>query len=166
MVLPLLSGIAFYSLIGSRGSGSRITVDRRAPARHSGHMVRFSFAGHDLVALREGALFWPARGALLVADLHLEKASWFARGGQMLPPYDSIATLADLTALVERTAPAEIWCLGDSFHASAGSARLPERARAMLGTLTTRRRWVWRSEARRAAKECVSTCRSRWSPSQ
>src|SRR3546814_14214642 len=83
MVLPLLSGIAFYSLIGSRGSGSRITVDRRAPARHSGHMVRFSFAGHDLVALREGALFWPARGALLVADLHLEKASWFARGGQM-----------------------------------------------------------------------------------
>src|SRR3546814_1543540 len=106
-------------------------------------MVRFSFAGHDLVALREGALFWPARGALLVADLHLEKASWFARGGQMLPPYDSIATLADLTALVERIAPAEIWCLGDSFHDSEGSARLPERARAMLGTLTTRRRWGW-----------------------
>src|SRR3546814_13909419 len=83
-------------------------------ARHSWHMVRFSFAGHDLVALREGALFWPARGALLVADLHLEKASWFARGGQMLPPYDSIATLADLTALVERIAPAELWCLGRS----------------------------------------------------
>src|SRR3546814_3268204 len=39
--------------------------------------------------------------------------------------------------------PAEIWCLGDSFHDSEGSARLPERARAMLGTLTTRRRWVW-----------------------
>src|SRR3546814_3083550 len=61
----------------------------------------------------------------------------------MLPPYDSIATLADLTALVERIAPAEIWCLGDSFHDSEGSACLPERARAMLGTLTTRRRWVW-----------------------
>ena len=28
----------------------------------------------------------PARRALLVADLHFEKASWFARGGQMLPP--------------------------------------------------------------------------------
>src|SRR3546814_11316313 len=25
--------------------------------------------------------------------------------------------------------------------------------------------WVWRSEARRGGKECVSTCRSRWSPS-
>src|SRR3546814_1054698 len=87
-------------------------------------MVRFSFAGHDLVALREGALFWPARGALLVADLHLEKASWFARGGQMLPPYDSIATLADLTALVERIAPAEIWCLGDSFRSEEPTSEL------------------------------------------
>jgi len=37
------------------------------------------------MALPQGALFWPARRALLVADLHLEKASWFARLGQMLP---------------------------------------------------------------------------------
>ena len=61
-------------------------------------MVPFSFAGRDLLALGSGALFWPARGAVLVADLHFEKASWYARGGQMLPPYDSLATLADLTA--------------------------------------------------------------------
>jgi uncharacterized protein len=60
-------------------------------------MVPFSFAGRDFLALGSGALFWPARGALLVADLHFEKASWYARGGQMLPPYDSLATLADLT---------------------------------------------------------------------
>ena len=67
-------------------------------------MVRFSFCGHELMALPQGALFWPARRALLVADLHLEKASWFAKGGQMLPPYDSIATLADLAAIVAATA--------------------------------------------------------------
>jgi DNA ligase-associated metallophosphoesterase len=106
-------------------------------------MVRFSFAGHELAALREGALFWPARRALLVADLHFEKASWFAGKGQMLPPYDSIATLTALTALAERIAPAEIWCLGDSFHDSDGCTRLPERARAMLTALTGRHRWVW-----------------------
>ena len=88
-------------------------------------MVPFSFAGHDLCALRQGALFWPARAALLVADLHFEKASWFARGGQMLPPYDSIATLTELTALVRETGAREIWCLGDSFHDSAGCDRLP-----------------------------------------
>ena len=66
-------------------------------------MVRFSFCGHELMALPQGALFWPARRALLVADLHLEKASWFANGGQMLPPYDSIATLADLAAIAAAT---------------------------------------------------------------
>jgi hypothetical protein len=106
-------------------------------------MVRFSFSGHELTALPQGALFWPARRALLVADLHLEKASWFAKGGQMLPPYDSIATLADLTALTAATDAAEIWCLGDSFHDQAGCERLPAEARALLTALTTRTRWTW-----------------------
>ena len=106
-------------------------------------MVRFSFCGHELTALPQGALFWPARRALLVADLHLEKASWFAKSGQMLPPYDSIATLADLTAIVAATDAAEIWCLGDSFHDSAGCDRLPAEARALLTALTANTRWTW-----------------------
>ena len=106
-------------------------------------MVRFSFCGHDLMALPQGALFWPARRALLVADLHLEKASWFARLGQMLPPYDSIATLADLTALAVSTGAEEIWCLGDSFHDRHGCDRLPARARDLLVALTGATRWTW-----------------------
>ena len=106
-------------------------------------MVRFSFAQHELMALAQGALFWPSRRALLVADLHLEKASWFARLGQMLPPYDSIATLSDLTALAAATEPAEIWCLGDSFHDRHGCDRLPARAREMLTALTVQTRWTW-----------------------
>jgi DNA ligase-associated metallophosphoesterase len=110
---------------------------------YSGFMVPFSFSGHELIALPQGALFWPARSALLVADLHLEKASWFARLGQMLPPYDSIATLADLTALATVTRAEEIWCLGDSFHDRHGCDRLPQRARAMLTALTQCTRWTW-----------------------
>jgi uncharacterized protein len=106
-------------------------------------MVRFSFSGHDLMALPQGALFWPARRALLVADLHLEKASWFARFGQMLPPYDSIATLSDLASLIAATAAEEIWCLGDSFHDRQGCDRLPEKARALLTSLTASTRWTW-----------------------
>lgn len=106
-------------------------------------MGAFEFAGHTLHALPQGALFWPARCALIVADLHFEKASWFAKFGQMLPPYDSIATLADLTALVAATAPRELWCLGDSFHDSAGARRLPERAKTMLLDLTGQLDWVW-----------------------
>lgn len=106
-------------------------------------MVRFSFCGHELMALPQGALFWPARRALLVADLHLEKASWFARGGQMLPPYDSMATLADLAMIAAATAPAEIWCLGDSFHDRQGCERLPPDARDALTALTAATRWTW-----------------------
>jgi len=95
------------------------------------------------MALPQGALFWPDRRALFVADLHLEKASWFARLGQMLPPYDSIATLSDLAALVASTGAGEMWCLGDSFHDRHGCDRLPERARSLLTALTGATRWTW-----------------------
>jgi uncharacterized protein len=106
-------------------------------------MVRFSFSGRNFVALREGALFWPERQALIVADLHLEKASWFAKGGQMLPPYDSVATLTGLEALAKSTCAREIWCLGDSFHDKEGCDRLPEAAQALLRALTSGTRWTW-----------------------
>src|SRR5687768_10265693 len=101
-------------------------------------MVPLSFAGHDFLADSQGALFWPAEKALLVADLHLEKASWFARLGQFLPPYDSQATLGVLTELVDATGAERLYCLGDSFHDRFGCDRLPEAARAMLLALTSR----------------------------
>lgn len=106
-------------------------------------MVPFSFAGHTLSALPEGALYWPVRRALIVADLHFEKASWFAARGQMLPPYDSIATIAALAALVDRTQATELWCLGDSFHDAGGCDRLPADARERLLRLTARLDWHW-----------------------
>ena len=42
---------------------------------------------------RRGALFFPAHGLLCVSDLHLEKGSFMARRGYLVPPYDSAATL-------------------------------------------------------------------------
>lgn len=106
-------------------------------------MVPLSFAGHELMALPEGALYWPARQALLLADLHFEKGSWFAARGQMLPPYDSIATLHAVEALAERTQARELWCLGDSFHDSKGCERLTADARTLLTGLTARLDWHW-----------------------
>ncbi len=106
-------------------------------------MADLRFGGHVLHALPQGALFWPTRRALIVADLHFEKASWFARLGQMLPPYDSLATLTDLTALVTATGARELWCLGDSFHDSKGCERLPEAGRALLIALTGALDWIW-----------------------
>ena len=106
-------------------------------------MVPFSFAGETFEATADGALYWPAQNALLVADLHLEKASWFARLGQFLPPYDSHATLTALAREVERTNAARLYCLGDSFHDSFGCDRLPANARELLTDLTRNLDWIW-----------------------
>ena len=106
-------------------------------------MVPLSFGGHDFLASPGGALFWPAEQALLVADLHLEKASWVARLGQFLPPYDSQATLAALAEDAASTGATRLYCLGDSFHDRFGCDRLPAQARALLLSLTARLDWVW-----------------------
>jgi uncharacterized protein len=106
-------------------------------------MVPFSFAGETFVASPEGALHWPAQKALLVADLHLEKASWFARFGQFLPPYDSVATLTALAQVVESPGVRRLYCLGDSFHDRFGCDRLPEQARSLLSAMTDRLDWTW-----------------------
>ena len=106
-------------------------------------MVPFSFASETFFPAAEGALFWPAEQALLVADLHLEKASWFARLGQFLPPYDSHATLTALAAEVERTGATRLYCLGDSFHDRFGCERLPAEARDLLSSLTEKLDWTW-----------------------
>ncbi len=106
-------------------------------------MPPLHFAGYDFQVAGGKALFWPARAALIVADLHLEKASWFAARGQMLPPHDSISTLTALADLVAVTGAREVWCLGDNFHDSDGAARLPSDARATLARLTDALDWVW-----------------------
>lgn len=106
-------------------------------------MVPFSFCSVELCALAEGALYVPARGALLLADLHLEKASSYALRGQMLPPYDSLETLKRVEALVERTGATAVICLGDSFHDRGGVGRLGGEALARLRGLTARVDWTW-----------------------
>src|SRR3990170_2865243 len=106
-------------------------------------MVPFSFAGQNFLATSDGALFWPSQTALLVADLHLEKASWFARLGQFLPPYDSHATPAALAGSVESSGATRIYCLGDSFHGRFGCDRLPAAARELLTALTSLLDWTW-----------------------
>ncbi|GHC93180.1 ligase-associated DNA damage response endonuclease PdeM [Novosphingobium pokkalii] len=103
----------------------------------------FPFAGQEWLLGPARALVWPAEQALLVADLHLEKASWFARTGQMLPPYDSRETLDRLTALVRHTGARRVFCLGDNFHDAHGPARLDAGAADRLTALARLVDWVW-----------------------
>lgn len=100
-------------------------------------------AGLVLEALPAGALWWADERLLVVADLHLEKGSAFARRGQMLPPYDTTETLARLARLVRRFEPRAVISLGDSFHDDGGAARLSLRDRERLASLQAGRDWVW-----------------------
>src|SRR5688500_3284387 len=81
----------------------------------------FAFADQDWHALDCRALYWPREQALLVADLHLEKASFFARHGQMLPPYDSRETLERVALAIRATGARRVFCLGDNFHDAGGA---------------------------------------------
>jgi len=103
----------------------------------------FSFAGHELALGQGRALYWPAERALLVADLHLEKASWLAQRGQMLPPYDSRDTLERLADAVRITDARRVITLGDNFHDDAGALRLDAHCTGMLEALTRALDWVW-----------------------
>jgi hypothetical protein len=90
-----------------------------------------------------GALYWPGEGLLVVADLHLEKGSSFARRGTLLPPYDTTETLARLARAIARHAPRIVIALGDNFHDGGGPARLSAQDRASLAALQRGRDWIW-----------------------
>ena len=100
-------------------------------------------AGVTLIADPAGALYWPEQSLLAVADLHLEKGSSFAARGQLLPPYDTAATLARLARLIARYAPRCVVALGDSFHDGEGPARLAPDDRESLGAMQRGRDWIW-----------------------
>ena len=106
-------------------------------------MVPLSFAGDEFVLTEGRALYWPRESALLVADLHLEKGSFFAGHGQPIPPYDSRETLERVALAIRETGARRVITLGDNFHDSRGATRLEPHACGMLEALTRAVDWVW-----------------------
>ena len=103
----------------------------------------FSFGGQMFELAGDAALYWPEERALLVSDLHLEKASAYAVNGQMLPPYDSLSTLHEVAALVAQYQPERVISLGDNFHDDAGEARLVVEAACLLRQMIGLTEWIW-----------------------
>lgn len=132
---------------------------KQNPLRQVHAMVPLSFApsfefnGEEFALTQGRALYWPRERALLVADLHLEKASWYAKGGQFLPPYDSRETLERLALAIRETGARRVYTLGDNFHDSAGPARLEPHAAGMLAALVRATDWVWITGNHDAAME-------------
>src|SRR5437773_12432644 len=82
-----------------------------------------------------GALFWEEQRLLVVSDLHLEKGSSFAMRGVLLPPYDTLATLGRLAAVISRHDPRIVIALGDSFHDRTAHERLTAEDRDAVTAL-------------------------------
>ncbi|QJR20677.1 ligase-associated DNA damage response endonuclease PdeM [Pelagibacterium halotolerans] len=101
------------------------------------------FAGEIFVPLASGALYWPDAEALLVADLHLEKLSSYARAGQLLPPYDTSMTLRRLERDIGGVGAKRVFALGDSFHRDEGTTTLLAHDRERLGRMVHQLDWVW-----------------------
>ncbi len=80
---------------------------------------------------------------LVVSDLHLEKGSSFAARGVLLPPYDTVATLGRLAAVIARHDPRMVIALGDSFHDRTAHDRLSAPDREALTAMQARRDWIW-----------------------
>jgi DNA ligase-associated metallophosphoesterase len=99
----------------------------------------------DVVLLADlsGALFWEEQSLLVVSDLHLEKGSSFAARGVLLPPYDTVATLSRLAAVIARYDPRMVIALGDSFHDRNAHHRLSQPDREAIAALQMRRDWIW-----------------------
>ena len=112
-------------------------------AQHPLGGLGLSLSGEPVVCRPSGALWVEARRALIVADLHLEKGSFYAVRGQMLPPYDTADTLRRLAAEVAALSPDVLVFLGDSFHDRDGEARLCAADIAVLCALALGRDLLW-----------------------
>ncbi len=100
-------------------------------------------AGERLMLCPSGVLLWPAQRMLVVADLHLEKASHHAARGRMLPPYDTRETLQRLAQSLRRHGPARLVLLGDSFHDAGGARRMPAEERGFLTRMLAELEVTW-----------------------
>jgi DNA ligase-associated metallophosphoesterase len=105
--------------------------------------VTLHLNGTSLIADPSGALFWPEQRTLIVADLHLEKGSSFARHGVLLPPYDTRVTAERLSAVAQRHGAERIVCLGDSFHDGTAHERLDPADALFLSRLVAGHEWIW-----------------------
>ncbi|MEL6361695.1 MAG: ligase-associated DNA damage response endonuclease PdeM [Pseudomonadota bacterium] len=105
--------------------------------------AQFAVNGEEIVALTCGAAYVPAHQTLLVADLHFEKGSSFARKGVLLPPYDTRTTLKRLLYVVRALAPKRVISLGDAFHDTEAEGRMAPSDADRLNALQREAAWTW-----------------------
>lgn len=95
--------------------------------------LSIDWAGEDWLLLPGRAVWWPRKGALIAADLHLGKAASFRAAGVPVPEVIE-ADLARLTELLGLTGAERLIVVGDLIHAAAG------RTQSVINAVTAWRR--------------------------
>jgi uncharacterized protein len=96
--------------------------------------IAITFADQLFSLLPDRAIWWPARSALVVSDVHLGKSAAFRLTGVPVPSGATAKDLTRLTALLEQTDARQLIVLGDFLHSRAG------RQAEVLEAITTWRR--------------------------
>lgn len=99
--------------------------------------------GEEFAAHPTGALFHQRERTLIVSDLHLEQGASLASRGHLLPPYDTHATIARLSNVIDHFEPERVISLGDSFHDVNVANHLGETALGLIAELQEGREWYW-----------------------
>ena len=138
----------------SAGASSAKSLSRARSGMETGFAAKMMRENHrvarrvalgalDMTVDSAGGVWIESERTLIVSDLHLEKGSSFARRGSLVPPYDTGATLAQLTAMIARWSPRRVVALGDSFHDQDGPGRLSQNDASALSALQAGRDWLW-----------------------
>ena len=106
--------------------------------------MKINFASNIFHLQNDGSLYWPLYKSIILADLHLEKASYFAYHDiTNLPPYDSLNTIDKLNIKLKGLSVEKIILLGDIFHDKDGYKRLQKATKNKLENLCKQYEVIW-----------------------
>ena len=100
-----------------------------------GYKIKITFLNNKFYLDNSGILIWPKYEIAIVSDLHLEKASSYAKSGQFVPPYDSEETLSKLFLKLEKYKSKKLILLGDTFHDKDAQHRLSDTSKNLFKKL-------------------------------
>jgi DNA ligase-associated metallophosphoesterase len=98
------------------------------PGAHPATCSAIHVGGELLLLLPEKAVYWPAQGMLIIADIHFGKAASFRALGVPVPRGTTTENLAGLEGLIERHGARHVVFLGDFLHARAAHASSTQQA--------------------------------------
>ena len=91
--------------------------------------------GEEFAAHPIGALYHRRERSLVVLDLHLEQGASIASRGYLIPSYDTHATIARLSNVIDHFEPERVISPGDSFHGVNVANHLGETALGLIAEL-------------------------------